>query len=270
VLVDGGRARGVRLEGGRELHAEVVAANVNPRLLYDRLVPPAALPEAFRQRMQRYRCESATFRMNVALSELPRFACKPQAGEHLSSGIVMAPSLDYMDRAWRDAVERGMSRRPIVEMLIPSTVDDSLAPKGAHVASLFCQHFRYALPGGRSWDDARDEAAGLILDTVERFAPGFRRSVLGVMALSPVDLERKFGLVGGDIMHGNLSLDQLWAARPMLGHGDYRSPVAGLYMCGSGTHPGGGVSGMPGHNAAREILRDASRLTALKLALRGE
>jgi len=270
VLVDGGRARGVRLESGRELHADVVAANVNPRLLYDRMVPPAALPEAFRQRMQRYRCESATFRMNVALSELPRFACKPGAGDHLSSGIVMAPSLDYMDRAWREAIERGMSRMPIVEMLIPSTVDDSLAPKGAHVASLFCQHFRHALPDGRSWDDARDEAAGLVLDTVERFAPGFRRSVLGVMALSPVDLERKFGLVGGDIMHGNLSLDQLWAARPMLGHGDYRSPVAGLYMCGSGTHPGGGVSGMPGHNAAREILRDASRLTALKLALRGE
>ena len=270
VLVDAGRARGVRLESGRELAADIVAANVNPRLLFDALVPPDALPQAFRSRMQRYRCESATFRMNVALSRLPSFTCLPQAGPHLSSGIVMAPSLDYMEAAWRDAIERGWSRRPIVEMLIPSTVDDSLAPPGAHVASLFCQHFRYVLPEGRSWDDARAPAADLVLQTVDDFAPGFKASVVGVMALSPLDLERKFGLVGGDIMHGNLSLDQLWAARPMLGHGDYRSPIEGLYMCGSGTHPGGGVTGMPGHNAAREILRDANRLTAIGLMLRGE
>ena len=270
VLVDAGRARGVRLESGRELSADVVAANVNPRLLFDALVPPEALPQAFRSRMQRYRCESATFRMNVALSRLPTFTCLPQAGPHLSSGIVLAPSLDYMDAAWRDAIRHGLSRRPVVEMLIPSTVDDSLAPPGAHVASLFCQHFRYALPEGRSWDDARAPAAELILQTVDDFAPGFKDSVVGVMSLSPLDLERKFGLVGGDIMHGNLSLDQLWAARPMLGHGDYRSPIEGLYMCGSGTHPGGGVTGMPGHNAAREILRDANRLTAIRLMLRGE
>jgi len=270
VLVDAGRARGVRLESGRELPADVVAANVNPRLLFDALVPPEALPQAFRSRMQRYRCESATFRMNVALSRLPTFTCLPQAGPHLSSGIVLAPSLDYMDAAWRDAIRHGWSRRPVVEMLIPSTVDDSLAPPGAHVASLFCQHFRYALPEGRSWDDARAPAAELILQTVDDFAPGFKDSVVGVMSLSPLDLERKFGLVGGDIMHGNLSLDQLWAARPMLGHGDYRSPIEGLYMCGSGTHPGGGVTGMPGHNAAREILRDANRLTAIRLMLRGE
>ncbi len=270
VLVDAGRTRGVRLESGRELAADVVAANVNPRLLFDALVPPDALPQAFRSRMQRYRCESATFRMNVALSRLPSFTCLPQAGPHLSSGIVMAPSLDYMDAAWSDAIRHGWSRRPIVEMLIPSTVDDSLAPPGAHVASLFCQHFRYALPEGRSWDDARAPAADLVIQTVDDFAPGFKDSVVGVMALSPLDLERKFGLVGGDIMHGNLSLDQLWAARPMLGHGDYRSPIEGLYMCGSGTHPGGGVTGMPGHNAAREILRDANRLTAIRLMLRGE
>jgi len=270
VLVDAGRVTGVRLESGQELAADVVAANVNPRLLFGALVPPSALPEAFRSRMQRYRCESATFRMNVALSRLPTFSCLPQPGPHLSSGIVMAPSVGYMDAAWRDAIDRGWSCRPIVEMLIPSTVDPSLAPKGAHVASLFCQHFRYALPEGQSWDDARAPVADLIIETIEQFAPGFKDSVVGVMALSPLDLERKFGLVGGDIMHGNLSLDQLWAARPMLGHGDYRSPIAGLYMCGSGTHPGGGVTGMPGHNAAREILRDASRLTAIKLALRGE
>jgi phytoene dehydrogenase-like protein len=271
VLVDGQRAVGVRLEDGRELQAAVVAANVNPKLLFGALTPSEALPEGFARRMQRYRCESGTFRMNVALSRLPSFSCLPEAGEHLASGIVMAPSLAYMDHAWRDAMDFGWSRAPIVEMLIPSTLDDSLAPAGAHVASLFCQQFRYALPGGRAWDDeARSQAVETILHTVERFAPGFIDSVVGLVALSPLDLERKFGLVGGDIMHGNMSLDQLWAARPILGHGDYRSPIAGLYLCGAGTHPGGGVSGMPGHNAAREILRDASRMTAVRLALKGE
>ena len=269
VLADAGRVRGVLLADGRERPAGVVAANVNPRLLFDELTAPEDLPEAFRARMTRYRCESGTFRMNVALAELPRFACLPEPGEHLASGIVMAPSMAYMDRAWRDAIERGWSRQPIVEMLIPSTVDDTLAPRGAHVASLFCQHFRFALPGGRSWDDARDEAADLVIDNVERLAPGFRRSVLARTVLSPLDLERRFGLVGGDIMHGQMTLDQLWAARPLLGHGDYRTPIAGLYLCGAGSHPGGGVTGMPGHNAAREIGRDASRLTALKLALTG-
>jgi len=270
VLVEAGRVRGVLLAGGSERLAGVVAANVNPRLLFGKLTAPDDLTPAFRSRIERYRCESGTFRMNVALSELPRFTSLPELGEHLSSGIVMAPSMTYMDRAWRDAIDHGWSRAPIVEMLIPSTVDDTLAPAGAHVASLFCQHFRYALPDGRAWDDAaRDAAAEVVIATVERFAPGFRRSLLGRSALTPLDLERTFGLVGGDIMHGQMSLDQLWAARPMLGHGDYRSPIEGLYMCGAGTHPGGGVSGMPGYNAAREIGRDTSRLTALKLAMTG-
>jgi phytoene dehydrogenase-like protein len=270
VLVDGPRAAGVRLQDGRELAADIVVSNVNPRLLFEQMVAAEHLPPAFRERMSRYRCESGTFRMNVALTELPRFTCLPEAGEHHASGIVMAPSMQYMDQAWRDAMALGWSRQPIVEMLIPSTVDDSLAPKGAHVASLFCQHFRYALPDGRSWESARDEAADHIIQTVDGFAPGFKQSILARTALSPWDLEQKFGLVGGDIMHGHMSLDQLWASRPMLGHADYRSPIEGLYLCGAGSHPGGGVSGMPGHNAAREILRDASRWTAWRLMLQGE
>jgi phytoene dehydrogenase-like protein len=270
LLVEAGRVRGVRLVGGSERLAHVVAANVNPKLLFSQLTDAADLPTPFRNRMDRYRCESGTFRMNVALSELPRFASLPEPGEHLASGIVLSPSMAYMDRAWRDAMDHGWSKQPIVEMLIPSTVDDTLAPQGAHVASLFCQHFRYTLPNGRTWDDAaRDAAADLVIDTVEHFAPGFKRSVLGRTALSPLDLERKFGLVGGDIMHGNMSLDQLWAARPMLGHGDYRTPIAGLYLCGAGSHPGGGVSGMPGFNAAREIERDGSWVSAAKLAWAG-
>ncbi len=194
--------------------------------------------------------------MNVALSELPKFSCLPEAGDHLTAGIIMAPSLAYMDRAFLDARLTGWSKAPIVEMLIPSTLDDSLAPEGRHVASLFCQHAAPVLPDGASWDDHREAVADVMIETVERFAPGFKASVLGRVALSPLDLERKFGLVGGDIFHGRLELDQLFSARPVLGHGAYRAPLRGLYLCGSGTHPGGGVTGLPGRNAAREILRD--------------
>jgi phytoene dehydrogenase-like protein len=258
LLVDKGCAAGVRLESGAELFADSVVANVGPRLLYERLVDPADLTPEFRRRIASFKTGSGTFRMNVALSELPDFTCLPGPGEHHQSGIIIAPTLDYMDRAYSDARAFGWSRQPIIEMLIPSTVDDSLAPPGQHVASLFCQQFAPDLPDGRSWDDEREAAADMIIDTVDSYAPNFKASVLGRMILSPLDLERIFGLVGGDIMHGAMSLDQLWAARPVLGHGDYRGPITGLYMCGAGTHPGGGVSGAPGHNAAREILADRS------------
>ena len=198
--------------------------------------------------------------MNVALSELPDFRCLPgtQAAEHHGSGIIIAPSLRYMERAYHDARAHGWSRQPVVEMLIPSTLDPGLAPPGQHVASLFCQHVAPQLPDGASWDAHREEVADLMIDTVDRWAPNFRRAVLGRQIMSPLDLERTFGLVGGDIFHGAPGLDQLFSARPMLGHADYRGPVPGLYTCGAGTHPGGGVTGAPGHNAAREVLRDVT------------
>jgi phytoene dehydrogenase-like protein len=264
VLVRDGRAAGVELEDGQVIAARRVAANVNPRLLFERLVPADAVPADFRARIAAYKCGSGTFRMNVALAALPDFACLPgsNAQPHHASGIVCAPSLAYMERAFFDAKTAGWSRAPIVEVLIPSIVDDSLAPPGMHVASLFCQHVHPDLPSvlpGRTWDDARDEVADLMIATVDAYAPNFRASVLGRRALTPLDLEREFGLVGGDIFHGALSLDQLFSARPVLGHANYRMPVAGLYLCGSGAHPGGGVTGVPGMNAAREILRDAGR-----------
>ena len=152
-----------------------------------------------------------------------------------------------------------MVKKPIVEILIPSTVDASLAPKGQHVASLFCQQFAPKLGEGRSWQEERLKAADCIIDTVNEYAPNFRDSILGSMILSPYDLEEKLALVGGDIMHGAMTLDQMWAARPALNYGDYRGPLKGLYMCGSGSHPGGGVTGLPGRNAAREIIRDGKR-----------
>ncbi len=256
LLVDGGKVAGVRLESGAEIAAPLVLANVGPKLLFEHLVDPADLPADFRRRIAGYKMGSGTFRMNVALSGLPSFTARPDDGAHLRSGIIIAPSLDYMDLAFHDSRAFGWSRRPIVEMLIPSTVDDSLAPQGCHVASLFCQQFAPALPDGRHWDDAESEAVATIFDTIEQFAPGFRKLVIGYSALSPAGLERTFGLTSGDIMHGRLSLDQLWAARPVLGAGAYRTPIAGLYMCGSGTHPGGGVTGAPGHNAAMAVLAD--------------
>jgi phytoene dehydrogenase-like protein len=258
VIVEAGRSVGVRLESGEEVFGRAVVANVGPRLLYEKLIAPDDLQPEFRRRVSGFKMGSGTFRMNVALSELPRFTCLPEPGEHLQSGIIIAPTLDYMDQAFIDARQFGMSKKPIVEMLIPSIIDDSLAPPGQHVASLFCQQFAPELPDGRSWDDEREAAAELIIDTVDAYAPNFRASVVGRQIHSPLDLERKFGLTAGDIMHGSMSLDQLWSARPILGHGAYRGPLKGLYMCGAGTHPGGGVTGAPGHNAAREILADRS------------
>ncbi|MBB4640669.1 phytoene dehydrogenase-like protein [Rhizorhapis suberifaciens] len=264
VLVDGGRVSGVRLESGEEIVATTVIANVGPRLLYGKMMRSHDLPADFRRRIGGYKVGSGSFRMNVALSELPRFVCLPEPGEHHRSGIIIAPSLDYMDRAFADAKRYGWSRQPIVEMLIPSTVDDSLAPAGCHVASLFCQHFAPDLPEGRDWDAEEDMAAETVIDTIEAHAPGFRASILGRSVLSPKKLERVFGLSGGDIMHGRMTLDQLWAARPILGHGSYRGPIEGLYMCGAGTHPGGGVTGAPGHNAAHVVLADRSLLGRIR------
>ena len=258
LLVERGRTGGIVLDDGRVIRASRVAANVNPKLLYTRLVPREALAPEFLARMERWRCGSGTFRMNVALSELPSFTALPgrAVADHHTSGIIISPNLAYMDRAYQDSRAHGWSREPVIEMLIPSTLDDSLAPRGAHVASLFCQHVAPELPDGASWDARRAEVADLMIDTVDRYAPGFRASVIGRQALSPLDLERDFGLLGGDIFHGALGLDQLFSARPMLGYADYRGPVPGLYHCGSGAHPGGGVTGAPGHNAAQAILSD--------------
>ncbi len=259
ILVEKDRATGVRLADGRTLKADIVAGNVNPRLLFLEMLDPAALPEDFVRRLRAWRCGSGTFRMNVALSDLPRFACL--AGEEdparfLNSTIDICPSLDYIQRAYDDARHLGWARRPIVSMCIPSTLDDSLAPEGAHVASLFCQHFNPDLPNGRHWDAERETVADLIVDTVDALAPGFKAAVVGRQIKSPADLERDLGLVGGDIFHGALHLDQIYSLRPAAGYAAYRAPLKGLYLCGSGAHPGGGVSGLPGRNAALRILAD--------------
>ena len=260
VLVEQGRAAGVVLETGEEVRAHAVAANVGPRLLFSRMLRDGAIDRDAHTRLKAFKTGSGTFRMNVALSELPDFTCRrgKDMGPHHGSGIIIGPTLAYLEAAYLDARQSGWSRQPVVEMLIPSTLDPSLAPPGQHVASLFVQHVAPQLPDGRSWEDPaeREAFADLVIATVNTHAPNFKASVLGRQALSPLDLERRFGLVGGDIFHGQLSLDQLYSARPLLGHADYRMPLAGLYLCGSGAHPGGGVTGLPGRNAAREMIKD--------------
>ncbi|MBI1392109.1 MAG: FAD-dependent oxidoreductase [Alphaproteobacteria bacterium] len=260
VLIEGGRAIGVRMVDGRTMRANAVVCNANPKRLALDLLPAAGLPpkgKVFRDRMTHYACGSASFRMNLALSGLPQFTALPTDGaaEHHRAGIIIGPSVGYLERAYLDARMHGWSREPVIEMLIPSTLDDTLAPGGQHVASLFCQHFDPDLAIGRSWDEAREDAVETIISTVESYAPGLRELIVGMQIHSPLDLERKFGLVGGDIFHGRLSLDQMFSARPTLGAAGYRLPVDGLWLCGSGAHPGGGVTGAPGHNCAREMLR---------------
>ena len=259
VIVERGRAAGVVLENGVPVRARAVVANVDPQRLFQTLVPREAVPRATAARMKTWKAGSGTFRINVALSKLPDFSALPGAGDHLTAGIILAPSLSYMDRAYRDCIRYGWSREPIIEMVIPSTLDDSLAPGGAHVASLFCQHVAPQFDDGSSWDQHREKVADLMIDTVDSYAPGFKASVVGRQSLSPFDLERIFGLPNGDIFHGALTLDQLFSARPMWRYADYRMPIPGLYLCGSGAHPGGGVTGAPGHNAAQAVIVDLLR-----------
>jgi phytoene dehydrogenase-like protein len=259
IIVERNRATGVVLADGTPIRARAVIANVAPQYLFFNLVPRGAVPSAMLARMKGWKAGSGTFRMNVALSELPNFTALRGAGDHHASGIILAPSLPYMDQAYRDCIAHGWSRKPIVEMVIPSTLDDSLAPPGAHVASLFCQHVTPKFSDGSSWDRHRETVADLMIDTVEAYAPGFASSVIARQSLSPFDLEQTFGLPSGDIFHGALTPDQLFSARPMLGYADYRMPVPGLYLCGSGAHPGGGVTGAPGHNAAQAVIADLKK-----------
>jgi phytoene dehydrogenase-like protein len=247
--------------GGEIFEADRVAGAIHPRLLFGELVDPVWLPERFVRRIASWRSESASFRANLALAEPPAFACLDglEPAGVLEAGILISPSLAYLEAAYRDALDDAVSREPVIELVIPSLLDPGLAPAGAHVASVFCQHFRFGLPASRQWSELREPMLARVIATIDKYAPGFGRSVIAGCALSPADLEQTFGLVGGDIFHGALTRDQLYWARPAFGYARYRTPLAGLYLCGSGAHPGGGVTGMPGHNAAAAMIADARR-----------
>ena len=257
VIVEDSVAKGVILDNDSKIMSNKVISNLNPKLLFTNLINHDDVDKEYLRKILNYKCGSGTFRMNVALSELPNFNCLPgkEIAEHHKSGIIIAPTLAYMDEAFTDAKKYGWSKNPIVEMLIPSTVDQSLAPEGKHVASLFCQQFAPKLPMNKSWHDEKTNAAETIIDTVNKYAPNFKKSIIGSSILSPLDLEEKLGLLGGDIMHGVMTLDQMWAARPVFNYGDYKTPIKNLFICGSGSHPGGGVTGLPGKNSSREILK---------------
>ena len=261
-----GAVNGVLLADGARVNAPVIAANVPPKLLFRDLVSDDQMAPPTRHRLANMKSGSGTFRMNVALRELPDFLCRPgkALADHHGAGIIIGPDLNYLERAFLDARLHGWAQRPVIEMLIPSTIDDSLAPPGKHVASLFVQHVAPHLPAAddgtaRHWDSEKDRFADLVVKTVNDYAPNFKDAIIARQVLSPLDLERRFGLIDGDIFHGQLSLDQLFSTRPILGHAAYRMPLAGLYLCGSGAHPGGGVTGAPGHNAARQIVKDQKR-----------
>ncbi|GAB5413024.1 MAG: NAD(P)/FAD-dependent oxidoreductase [Congregibacter sp.] len=250
-------AKGVVTQDGREFFASTIAANVHPQILLNKLLAHETLDRDDQRRIDAYRSHSATFRMNVALSELPRFSTLPNDADfHFMGAIELCPSLAYMQNAYREAKDVGWTRKPIISMQVPSTQDDSLAPPGAHVASLFCQHFQRELPDGQSWDEVKESAADAIVDAITEHAPNFKGAVLGRQLKSPLDIERDLNMVGGDIFHGALHMDQFYSMRPIPGHAGHRMPTRGVYLCGSGAHPGGGVSGLPGHNAAAVILRD--------------
>ena len=260
ALMNDGRIEGVRLASGEEFRARAVVANCHPQILFGNIIDHDDLPEDFSRRIKGYRSQSGSFRMNLALSDLPSFTSlkgsKTPIELMLNGSNNIMPSIPYIQQAYDDACQLGWSRKPVIEFCIPSLLDDTLAPKGSHVMSLFCQHFQRHLPDGRSWDDARDEAADTVINTIEEYAPGFRNLIIDRQINSPLDIERKLNMIGGDIFHGALHLDQLYSMRPVPGASDYRMPVKGLYLGGSGAHPGGGVSGLPGQNCARMVLKD--------------
>jgi phytoene dehydrogenase-like protein len=256
ILVKGGRARGVALAGGYEFAAPVVASNADAHVTFERLLDPATLPEDFRAAVGRIRYDSAALKINVALSELPSFTACPGSGpgpQHRGT-IHVCPDQDYIERGYDDAKYGLPSDRPILECTIPSVVDATVAPPGKHLMSMFVQYAPYKLREG-DWDGLKEGFADRCFDLLDEYAPNFKRSVLARQVLSPLDLERTFNLTGGNIFQGAMTPNQLFAFRPVPGYAGYRTPVRGLYLCGAAAHPGGGVIGAAGWNAAREMLR---------------
>lgn len=258
VLVQGGVAAGVVLANGETIRARAVLSNADPKRTFLGLTPASALPAEFRQRIERnYRIGGTVFKLNLALDELPRYTAAPPdvAPEICSRATVdIAPSLAYLERAWDDFKAGQPSREPFIEIFSQSPTDPTMAPPGKHVLSCFCQYFPYEV-AGRSWDDGlREEVADRIVEKLAEYAPNITGAVIARQMLSPLDLERRFGLTGGNIFHGEMTPDQSFNLRPLAGWSDYRTPLAGLYLCGSGAFPGGGVTGIPGHNAAQVVI----------------
>jgi phytoene dehydrogenase-like protein len=256
IQVEGGRARGVVLESGEEIGARIVVSNLDPKLTFLRLLDSGELPEEFVRSIKNFRCEGTSCKINLALNGLPDFRCLPGTeGPQHRATMHLCPSIDYVERAWDDAKYGKPSRQPLLEMTCPTMYDPALAPEGRHVMGIFLQYAPYTLRES-NWDTEREPFTERVLDVIAEYAPNIGSIIEHRQTLTPLDLERRFGITGGNIFHGEMSLDQMFVMRPVAGYARYRTPVRDLYMCGSGTHPGGGVMGAPGYNAAREILRD--------------
>jgi phytoene dehydrogenase-like protein len=255
VRVEGGRVRGVTLAGGEEVAATVVASNLTPQATFLQLLEPSELPDDFLTAIRQYRSEGTSCKINIALNGLPDFTALPGTpGPQHRATMHICPSIEYVEKAWDDAKYGAPSHSPLLELTIPTMYDPSLAPNGKHILGIFLQYAPYTLRQS-SWDELREPFAYRVLDLIDEYAPGFRSLIEHKQVLTPLDLEQRFGLTGGNIFHGEMSLDQMFFLRPVAGCARYRTPIHGLFLCGSGTHPGGGVMGAPGYNAAREILR---------------
>lgn len=257
ILTNNGRAVGVTLEKGGTLEASVVASSVDAHLTFECFMDPNDLPAEFREAVSKIDYSSASAKVNVALSEPPNFACLPSTGiaPHHHGTMHISPTLDYIERAYDEAKYGRPSEEPILEITMPSSVDSTLAPEGQHVMSMFVQFAPYELANG-SWNDVKESFADRCIEMLARYAPNVPDAILHRQILSPVDLEKTFGLTGGNIMQGAMNFNQLFMFRPVPGWADHRTPVHGLYLCGAASHPGGGVMGACGKNAAEEILRD--------------
>jgi phytoene dehydrogenase-like protein len=255
ILVSGNEATGVVLENGDYHMASIVLSSVDPRLTFLHMVGPDHLPTEFVEDIRRYKFRGSSGKVNLALDGLPSFTCKPGPGPHLRGAISMSPSVDYMERAYDDAKYGQYSKRPYIDIVIPSLTDSTLAPPGKHVMSCFVQYAPYALRDG-TWDDAREAFGDTVIDTIAEHAPNIKSLIRHRQVLTPLDIERDFGLSEGNIFQGELSLEQLFFLRPAPGWADYRTPIRRLYLCGSATHPGGGIMAAPGRNAALRALAD--------------
>ena len=255
IILKNGQAKGVALANGDEFYADVIASSVDPRLTFMKMVGEEHLPEDFVDDIKRYKFRGSSGKVNLALDALPNFKSMPGAGPHLRGAVSISPSVDYMERAYDDAKYGRYSRRPYIDIVIPTLTDPSIAPPGKHVMSCFVQYAPYNLKEG-TWDEKREEFGDTVIDTIAEHAPNIRDITLHRQVLTPLDLEREFGLSEGNIFQGELTLEQLFFLRPAPGWAQYRSPIKNLYMCGSATHPGGGIMGASGRNAAMEILKD--------------
>ena len=254
ILVKNGEASGVVLADGEEVRGAVVSSSVDPNQTFLKMIEPGELPDDFLEEVRRYKFRGSSGKVNLALDALPDFKCLPGAGAHLRGAISISPSVEYMERAYDEAKYGNYSKRPYIDVVIPTLTDPSLAPPGKHVMSCFVQYAPYQLKCG-NWDERREAFGDTVIETLAEYAPNLKNVIIGRHLLTPLDLEREWGLTEGNIFQGELSLEQLFFLRPVPGWAEYRTPIKNLYVCGSATHPGGGIMGAPGRLAAMEILK---------------